>query len=81
MMVKISAEVSPELSRSIERIIRDGWFPDQETVIRTASDKARLVTPQSATSYTWMLVDGVMELHITNPAEFRKVREVVIMTS
>jgi len=54
---------------------------DQETVIRTSSDKARLVTPQSATSYTWMLVDGVMELHITNPAEFRKVREVVIMTS
>ena len=54
---------------------------DQETVIRTASDKARLVTPQSATSYRWELVNGVMELHITNPAEFRKIREVVILTS
>jgi len=35
-MVKISAEVPPELSRSIDRIIRDGWFPDQETIVREA---------------------------------------------
>jgi Arc/MetJ-type ribon-helix-helix transcriptional regulator len=35
-MVKISAEVSPELSRSMDRIIRDGWFPDQETIVREA---------------------------------------------
>jgi peptidoglycan hydrolase CwlO-like protein len=54
---------------------------DQETVIRTTAPKARLVSSQSATSYTWMMVDGVMELHITNPAEFRKIREVVILTS
>lgn len=54
---------------------------DQETVIRTSSDKARLVSGQTATSYTWMMVDGVMELHITNPEEFRKIREVVILTS
>jgi len=39
MMVKITAEVSPELSRSIERIIRDGWFPDQETIIREALEQ------------------------------------------
>lgn len=54
---------------------------DQETVIRTSSDKARLVSGQTATSYQWMIVDGVMELHITNPEEFRKIREVVILTS
>jgi hypothetical protein len=54
---------------------------DNETVIRTTSPKARLVSSQSATSYEWMLVNGVMELHITNAAEFRKIREVVIVTS
>jgi len=33
---KITAEIPNELSRQIERIIRDGWFPDQETIIREA---------------------------------------------
>jgi len=54
---------------------------DQETVIRTTSPKAHLISPQAATSYQWEQVDGVMELHITNPAEFRKIRQVVIVTS
>ena len=35
-MPKISAEIPNELARQVERIIRDGWFPDQETVIREA---------------------------------------------
>jgi Arc/MetJ-type ribon-helix-helix transcriptional regulator len=35
-MVKITADVTPELSRSMERMIRDGWFPDQETIVREA---------------------------------------------
>ena len=35
-MPKLTAEVSNELSRQIDRIIRDGWFPDQESVIREA---------------------------------------------
>jgi len=34
--MKIAAEIPAELSRSIDRIIRDGWFPDQEAVIREA---------------------------------------------
>lgn len=34
--MKISAEVPNELSRQIDRIIRDGWFPDQDTVVREA---------------------------------------------
>jgi len=35
-MVKVSAEVSGELLRQMDRIIRDGWFPDQEAVVREA---------------------------------------------
>lgn len=35
-MVKVTAEIAPDLQRQIERIIRDGWFPDQETVVREA---------------------------------------------
>lgn len=35
-MVKVTAEIAPDLQRQIDRIIRDGWFPDQETVIREA---------------------------------------------
>ena len=34
--MKVSAEIPPELNRQIERIVRDGWFPDQETVVREA---------------------------------------------
>ena len=33
MMPKLAAEIPSELSRQIDRIIRDGWFPDQETVV------------------------------------------------
>jgi len=35
-MPKVAAEIPNELSRQIDRIIRDGWFPDQETVVREA---------------------------------------------
>src|SRR3954468_22600016 len=35
-MPKIAAEVPSELSRQIDRIIRDGWFADHETVVREA---------------------------------------------
>src|SRR5205823_11970896 len=31
-MTKVSADIPNELNRQIERIVRDGWFPDQETV-------------------------------------------------
>jgi Arc/MetJ-type ribon-helix-helix transcriptional regulator len=34
--MKISAEIPNELSRQIDRIIRDGWFPDHDTVVREA---------------------------------------------
>lgn len=35
-MPKVTAEIPNELSRQIDRIIRDGWFPDEETVLREA---------------------------------------------
>jgi Arc/MetJ-type ribon-helix-helix transcriptional regulator len=35
-MTKVTADISSELNRQIERIVRDGWFPDQETVVREA---------------------------------------------
>jgi len=35
-MVKLAAEIPSELARQIDRIIRDGWFPDEETVLREA---------------------------------------------
>ena len=54
---------------------------DQETVIRTPTAKARLISGQPAGSYQLQLVDGHMELHILNPTEFRKVKQVVILSS
>jgi Arc/MetJ-type ribon-helix-helix transcriptional regulator len=35
-MPKVAAEISNELARQIDRMIRDGWFPDLETVLREA---------------------------------------------
>jgi len=54
---------------------------DQETIIRTPTAKARLISAQPAGSYTLQLVDGHMELHIVDPTEFRKVKQVVILSS
>jgi len=54
---------------------------DQETIIRTPTAKARLISGQPAGSYALQLVDGHMELHIIDPTEFRKVKQVVILSS
>ena len=35
-MVKVNVDIPSDLARQIERIIRDGWFPDQETIVREA---------------------------------------------
>src|SRR3989454_1693085 len=35
-MSKVTAEIPNELTKQIDRIIRDGWFPDEETVVREA---------------------------------------------
>ncbi len=34
--MKLTTDIPADLSRQIDRIIRDGWFPDQEAVIREA---------------------------------------------
>ena len=36
LLAKLTAEVPGEIAREIDRIVRDGWFPDQETVVREA---------------------------------------------
>jgi len=35
-MVKVAADIPTDLARQIDRIIRDGWFPDQEAIVREA---------------------------------------------
>jgi Arc/MetJ-type ribon-helix-helix transcriptional regulator len=35
-MSKVTTDIPADLSKQIERIVRDGWFPDQETVVREA---------------------------------------------
>jgi Arc/MetJ-type ribon-helix-helix transcriptional regulator len=35
-VAKLTTEIPNELSRQIDRIIRDGWFADQESVVREA---------------------------------------------
>src|SRR5436309_16134517 len=35
-MAKVTAEIPGDLSRQLDRMIRDGWFPDQEAVLREA---------------------------------------------
>ncbi|MGN6185615.1 MAG: hypothetical protein ACTHQM_18405 [Thermoanaerobaculia bacterium] len=35
-MPKVQADIPHELARQIDRIIRDGWFADQEAVVREA---------------------------------------------
>lgn len=35
-MVKVSTEIPYEVARQMDRIIRDGWFPDEEAVLREA---------------------------------------------
>ena len=35
-MPRVGAEIPNELARQIDRMIRDGWFPDQESIVREA---------------------------------------------
>jgi Arc/MetJ-type ribon-helix-helix transcriptional regulator len=39
MMPKMTVDLPPELARQIDRIIRDGWFSDEETVVREALEQ------------------------------------------
>jgi Arc/MetJ-type ribon-helix-helix transcriptional regulator len=35
-MPKLTIEISPELARQIDRVLRDGWFASEETLVREA---------------------------------------------
>jgi uncharacterized coiled-coil protein SlyX len=54
---------------------------DHETVVPLSAAKAKLVSAQPPASYELALVDGRMELRILDPREFRRVRQVVIVTT
>jgi len=57
---------------------------DQETVIRTPAtkvEKTKVLSAQPAGSYELVTVDGHVELHILDPKEFRKIRQLVILTA
>jgi len=57
---------------------------DQETIIHTPAtkvEKARVLSAQPASSYELAVVDGKVELHILDPKEFRKIRQLVILTA
>ena len=53
---------------------------DVTTTISTTASKARVLTPQSTKSYELVLAEGHIELHILDAAEFRKVRQLVILS-
>jgi predicted RNase H-like nuclease (RuvC/YqgF family) len=54
---------------------------DEQTVITINAPKAQVVSDQPVTSYELRLVGTQTELHILNPVEFRKVRQLVIVTA
>jgi uncharacterized coiled-coil protein SlyX len=66
-------------------VVNDSAFTsidtDQQTVIQIPAAKAQVLSAQPVASYQLQLVDGKMELHITDPKEFRKIKHLVIMTA
>jgi uncharacterized coiled-coil protein SlyX len=54
---------------------------DHETVVPLSTDKAKLVSAQPPGSYELAMVDGQLQLRILDPREFRRVRQVVIVTA
>jgi cell division septum initiation protein DivIVA len=54
---------------------------DEQTVLQLPTAKAQVLTAQPLSSYELRLVNGKMELHILSPQDFRKVRQLVIVTA
>jgi len=54
---------------------------DQETVVAISSSKAKVVSAQPPSSYELRLVGRTMELRIVDPREFRKIKQLVIVTA
>lgn len=54
---------------------------DEANVLPLGTAKAQVVSAQPLSSYELREVDGRMELHILDPGQFRKVRQLVIVTA
>jgi len=54
---------------------------DEQTVLQLPTAKAQVISQQPLSSYELRLVNGRMELHILSPQEFRKIRQLVIVTA
>ncbi len=68
-----TGDLAPFLTRPLDT--------DAQTILPIPSPRARVVTPQPLTSYELRPVEGGMELRILDPDEFRKVRQLVIVTA
>lgn len=53
---------------------------DQETIIPTSAARVQVVSAHSPASYELKPVGGLMELHILDAKEFRKVKHLIVMT-
>lgn len=53
---------------------------DHQSVIRTGAPKAKVLSAQPHSSYEMIVQDGQVVVHILDPEEFRKVRQLVILT-
>lgn len=54
---------------------------DQADYVRTYAKKAKVLSAQPHSSYEMLLEDGQVVLHIVNPVEFRKIKQLVIVTA
>lgn len=73
-VLKPTGNVNPSVFTAIDT--------DVETTIRIPSDKVKVLSAQPSSSYTLQPAgEDAMELHITDPREFRKVRHLVILIS
>jgi hypothetical protein len=54
---------------------------DEQSVIQLSSAKAQVISAQPLSSYELRPINGKIELHIIEPQEFRKVRQLVIVTT
>lgn len=54
---------------------------DAQTIVNASARKVQVLTPQPPGSYELRTVGNSTELHILDPREFRKVRQLVIVTT
>jgi len=57
-----------------------GLDTDRLDTIHIPAPKAKIVSAQPVTSYELRPVEGGLELKILDPVEFRRIRQVVILT-